>query len=101
MTMNHHRFNELGRSPHTEVPLTWHIGVRSSQSETRLFYAQAAAVCHFLYDSSATTRKQLTDYVAAWYTGKSASLDARRAFGVDLVELGARVREYARGVVGD
>jgi hypothetical protein len=70
-------------------------------NEIRLFYEQAASTCHFLYwGENGKYRQNLLDYVTHFYTGRKEWTDVERAFGLTPEELGGKVEEFAKAVMG-
>lgn len=66
----------------------------SRYSETHVFYMQAAATCHYLFEADGGAhRPKLLAYLAARYTGKPPTVE--EAFGMSADELGRRVVEFA------
>ena len=98
LTMSQREFSQLSSEADTSVGLEWKLGLRASLSKVQLFYAQAGAVCHLLF-ARPETRVELVRFVESWYRQDRVALDARTTLG-DLQELGKRVREHARDVVG-
>lgn len=90
-------FATLPRDDRTLVTLRWMLH-QQVLTTTRLFYEQAAATCQYLFHADeGRYREKLLAYVNAYYTGKTADLDIRRALGVEPTELGARIQAFARG----
>ena len=69
-------------------------------SSRALYYAQAAAVCNYLYHAEeGRQRKQLLDYLVAYYAGDRDALDMQRAFGSGVGALGDQAILFARAAV--
>lgn len=83
-----------------DVPSSVHLGQRFKTRGISLFYAQAAMLTRYLYDTEdGRHRGKLLEFVAAYYTGKTDQLDFAKAFGVTAKELGPKVVEYSRALV--
>lgn len=97
--LNQAEFAQLSHKFDKPARLRWALhGVR--MSDTNLFYQQSAATCQFLYHGEkGKYRKQLADYVAAYYTGKNSKLDSDRAFGLSPNELGEKTVAFADKVM--
>ncbi len=81
------------------IPSGVHLGHAFKASKTKLFYAQSAMLCRYLYDAEGGRyRKQLLDYVVAYYTGKLDQLDFAKAFGIEASDLAPKVVEYSRAL---
>lgn len=99
--MSQEEFAALSAENEHPIPLSWHLGAVSKRSDIELFYAQAAAACHFLYQAeNGARRAALLQYVRDWYEKRDEALDPQRAFGLSAQALGARAVAYARGVSG-
>ena len=97
--LNQAEFAQLSHKFDKPVRLRWALrGV--GLSDTNLFYQQSAATCQFLYHGEkGKYRKQLADYVAAYYTGKNSQLVVEKAFGLAPNELGEKVVAFASKVM--
>lgn len=99
---SHAEFATLDAADQHQIPLAWTLGATAPRSEIHLFYAQAGAVCHYLFEADAGARREaLLAYYAARERGERAALDVERAFGLSAEELGRRAREYAKAVLGE
>lgn len=79
------------------VALGWQLGEVQSMSRVGYFYAQAEALCSYLYlADDGHHRQQLLDYVVAYYTGKRDALDLPRILGKSAAEIGAAVVAFAK-----
>ena len=67
----------------------------------RLFYEQAAATCHFLYNAdSGKQRGALLEFVRSYYTADEKGMNVANRLGMTPEELGAAVVQYAQEVTG-
>ena len=81
------------------LPLTEYLGIGRHLSATGMFYAQAEAVCQYLYQAEdGRHRPKLLQYLGNYYSGKKASLKIRTAFGMSEKDLGRKVKQYAKRV---
>ncbi len=83
------------------VPMRWRMGREYPLDDTLLFYCQAGATCHYLYQASPELRTAMLNYVRDHYTGKHkpGKHDIERVFGMSAAELGKRVVDYARSAL--
>lgn len=79
------------------VRMAQHVdGKYLTTDELTLFYHQAAAVCHYLFEAEeGRHRRALLEYLGACYRGDVEDLDVQAVFGMTPDELGARVRAEA------
>jgi len=90
-------FGAMSNDADRPIPRTWQLGVLIDRSEIDLFYAQAAAACHFLYGGeSGRHRAALLDFVRTWYEADGDGLATHDAFGLTPRELGERIVAFAR-----
>ncbi len=62
-----------------------------------LFYAQLAMLCRYLYEAEGGRyRRQLLEYVSAYYRGALDQLDFAKAFGRSAKAMGPGVAEFAK-----
>ena len=102
LTMSYAQLTELSPQSTHSVPITWKLGVRAKRSPIQMFYAQAGAVCHYLYHAEGGRyRPALINYVGAWYRNDRSRLDIRRAFGMSPKNLGQRVERFAEKLLSD
>ena len=97
--MTHAKFQLLDRREvEFRVPMRWRLGYSNIMSEGGMYYAQAAAACHYFYFAGAKERAALFEYVRAYYTGQlPKKLDTiQRFFGLPAGELGARIVAHAK-----
>ncbi|MGH7162390.1 MAG: hypothetical protein ACREID_02815, partial [Planctomycetota bacterium] len=93
-------FASLGKEFNTRVDRRWSIRP-AGFSETNLFYYQAGAACHFLYwGEDGAYRERFLDFVTAYYTGDVAKASTQAAFGLSPADLGKKVEEFAKAVMG-
>ena len=72
-----------------EIPSRTRLGRYYRVSPKQLYYDQAATLCRYLYEAEdGKRRRQLLDYVIAYYTGNQDGLDFAPAFGAPAAELG-------------
>jgi hypothetical protein len=77
------------------LALDWQLGVRHPRSPMQLFYAQSAALAHYLYEAEGGRHRALfLEAVEGFYRGRPADVSA--ALGLAPEELGARVQAWAR-----
>jgi hypothetical protein len=92
-------YKKLETRPTCELELDWHLGTRAPRSPMQLFYAQGAALAHYLYEAEdGARRKLLLQAVEAYYRG--TQLDVAVRMGVTPDELGQRVTAWVRSVWG-
>ncbi len=88
---------KLETRPTCTLSLDWQLGMQAPRSPMQLFYAQGAALAHYLYEvEGAARRKLLLRAVEAYYRG--TPLDVAAALGVTPEELGRQVNGWARSV---
>jgi hypothetical protein len=92
-------FAGLGTEVKASFSLAWRLGFQAQVSEMHLFYAQAGATAHYLFETSDATRRALIAIVEAWYRGDRAYTNPAVALGLAPQELGERVRAFARATV--
>jgi len=91
-------FHTLSHKADLKLTRRWSLGY-SRLSDSRAFYEQAAATCHYLFHAEkGAYRKRLLDYIVNFYTGERAKLSIPAAFGMSAEELGRRVEAFARKV---
>lgn len=87
----------LETRPTCTLTLDWQLGVKAPRSPLQLFYAQGAALAHWLYEAEQGRHRQLLfRAVEAYYRG--TPLDVPAALGTNAQELGERVVAWARGL---
>jgi hypothetical protein len=90
-------FCALETRPTCLLHLDWQLGARAPRSPMQLFYAQGAALAHWLASAEGgRNRALLLRAVEAYYRG--APVDVARELGLGPDELGTRVRDWARGM---
>jgi hypothetical protein len=83
--------------PTCTLNLDWQLGMQAPRSPMQLFYAQGAALAHYLYEvEGGARRKLLLRAVEAYYRG--APLDVAAELRTTPEELGRRVTEWVRTV---
>ncbi|MCB9872408.1 MAG: hypothetical protein H6837_21315 [Planctomycetes bacterium] len=83
------------------VRTSWSLGKSSLASQMNMFYSQASAICHYLYSADGGKhRRQLLEYLGAFYTGKLDQLDLAKTLGTTPDELGKRVVAFAKRASG-
>jgi len=88
---------KLETRPVCELSLDWQLGMRAPRSPMQLFYAQGAALAHYLYEGEGgANRALLVRAVESYYRGQP--LDLAKTLGTDPDELGERVLAWARSV---
>jgi hypothetical protein len=94
LAANFEDYRRLETRPVANLALDWQLGVEAPRSPMQLFYAQAAALAHYLHEAEGgAQRALLLDAVAAFQRG--APLDLARALGTGPDELGRRVVAWA------
>ena len=92
-------YKKLETRPTCELSLDWHLGSRAPRGPMQLFYAQGAALAHYLYEvEDGARRKLLLQAVESYYRG--THLDVAARLGVSPEELGQRVSAWVRSVWG-
>ena len=101
LDMSQAEFRRIRETPTQEVPLRWTLGKRRKLTPTNLFYAQAGAVCHYLWDADGGAhREKLKAWVRDLHTAKTKRDDAERRVGRAASSFGELVREWAKSVSG-
>jgi hypothetical protein len=92
-------YRKLETRPTCELSLDWHLGSRAPRGPMQLFYAQGAALAHFLYEADGGARRKLfLQAVESYYRG--TTLDVAARLGISPEELGQRVVAWVRGLWG-
>lgn len=74
------------------------LGSFQMLSQRNCFYAQAGALCHWLWHADGGSRRQaLLDFVLAYYGGDQERLDLAKNLGLSAAEIGAAVVAHAKG----
>ncbi|MCB9834306.1 MAG: hypothetical protein H6807_17715 [Planctomycetes bacterium] len=82
------------------VPMTWQLGYRRAPSLVNLFYAQAGAVCHYLYSAeNGKYRDRFLAFVGDYYCDRARGWTPEKSFGIDAATLGKAVTDYAKKTV--
>ena len=97
LRLDHIQFGQLGRAQEQVLDLPSVLGRGRRVTPTGKFYAQATAVCHYLFfGCGPAERRALLEYLGAYLSGRDSELDVVRAFGMSPGELGMRTMEFAR-----
>lgn len=89
-------FHRISPVPSRSVKLGYRLGVERALSPRNFFYAQAGALCHWLWHADdGARRKALLDFVLAHYHGDVDRLDLGKEIGMSADAIGAAVVEYA------
>ena len=93
-------FMRLTNTKDRAISLSWKLGSQVAKSEIQMFYAQAGAVCHYLFrGAEGTHREALVRFWSDWY-GRKANIDGvRSTFGIGPKALGDAVVAFARQTV--
>jgi hypothetical protein len=83
----------------SRTTLTWQLGQFADRSPLQLFYAQGAALAHFLYRGEGGRHRELLIRAVEGYQ-EGRPVDVARALGRTPAELGERVQQFARQTVG-
>jgi hypothetical protein len=89
-------FMGFSRRPEHEVPMRWRLGRHRTLSAANLFYAQSAAVCHYLIESGGESREALLRWVRDLHAGRTRPGEVQARTGVSAEELGRRVVAWCR-----
>lgn len=93
-------FGQLSHETDIELTLRRTLGGVSKLSRGHVYYDQAAAVCHYLFQAEGGKRRQaLLEFAAAYYAGRPPAVF--EAFGMTAEELGAKVVAFAREHAAD
>ncbi len=94
-------FRQLPEKPTREVPLRWTLGKHRKMTPTNFFYAQAGAVCHYLWEADdGAHRETLLTWVRDLHTDRTKRDDTAQRVGRSPKSFGDRVREWAASVSG-
>ncbi len=94
-------FSKIDPKPRHKIPFRWRLGMQKLLSDKSLFYAQAAATCHYLYHAEdGRLRPRLLDFIGLHYTAKSTATSVRDLFGDDPEALSKKVVDWARKTLG-
>jgi hypothetical protein len=93
--MPHVALPSLGVRDQDPLTLRWSLGRFLVPNEVSMFYAQAAATCHYLLRSEQVPRTALREFVHRYYRGTATEADVKQVLGITPAELGARVRAFA------
>lgn len=92
-------FLRLSREPAHEVPFRWTLGSHRKLSDANIFYAQAGAVCHWLWNADGGKRRSvLRAWVLDFQCGRSTKGEAKRRLQMSPQDAGAAVVAWAREV---
>jgi hypothetical protein len=97
--LTHDDFHRLDHENDLEVRSRRTLRGTTKMSKGHVFYAQGAAVCHYLWQAEGgKLRQALLDYTAAYYAGKPPTV--QDAFGMSEEDLGRRVVAFAQAPEG-
>ncbi len=97
MSIGYDVFAKLDHEFKYSVPGGSELASGGRLSETNVFYAQSAALCHYLFEAEGgALRPKLLDFVRLRYTGRPP--DVKAHFGMTPAELGAKVEAWAQGL---
>lgn len=102
LDMGQDDLHRLSSEPTQHVPMRWRLGVYRQVSEVDLFYAQGAALCHYLVNVEDGKRKGiLFDWVTDLHAGRTQPGDALRRTGLGADRLGANVIAWSKARVAE
>lgn len=94
-------FHRLSREPVHEVPFRWSLGSHRRLSDANMYYAQAGAVCHWLWNADGGKRRDvLRAWVRDFQCGRATKGEAQRRLQLSPQQVGAAVVAWAREVSG-
>jgi len=80
-----------------KVTLGHQLGSYQTLSQRNFFYAQAGALCHWLWHAEAGRhRRALLEFVLAYYSGDASKLDLGKTLGMTPEAIGAAVVAHAK-----
>lgn len=89
-------FHRISPVPRYRVLLGYRLGVERQLSPRNLFYAQAGALCHWLWHTAdGKHRRVLIEFVRAYYQGESDQLDLAQILGMTPAAIGKAVQDHA------
>ena len=90
-------FERLSPEEVHEVPCRWTLGMHRTLSDVNLFYAQGAAVCHWMWNADGGKRRALLrEWVRDLHRARLSKGEAMRRLGMTPAEVGAAVVAWAR-----
>lgn len=99
--MTQAEFRRLPATPEREVPLRWTLGKHRKMTPTNFFYAQAGAVCHYLWEAEGGAhRETLLTWVRDLHAGATVRDDVSRRVGRAATSFGDLVCEWAASIGG-
>jgi hypothetical protein len=95
LTASFDDYCKLETRPTCTLALAWQLGSAAPRGPMQLFYAQSAALAHWLHEADrGQNRALLTRAVEGYYRG--TPVDVARELGLTPAELGARVTAFAQ-----
>ena len=90
-------FSKLSNRGKHPIPMRTHLGRVSKATEKTLYYAQAQAVCYYLFQAEdGALRDRLLAYIGAYYSGDEAAMEIERALGRSPQEIGEAAVRFAK-----
>ena len=90
-------FRRLGHNFEHEVPTRWKLGSHRKLSDTNLFYAQGAAICHYLWSAEdGKHRALLREWVRDMHCDRLKPGETERRLQMAPAALGAKVVAWAK-----
>lgn len=97
--MSSAEFRRLGHKFEHEVPTRWTLGSHRKLSDTNLFYAQGAAICHYLWSAEdGRHRALLREWVRDMHCDRLTPGETQRRLQMSPGALGAKVVAWAKTV---
>jgi hypothetical protein len=98
-TLTQADFHHLDGKTTFVIPTRWRLGWLQQPTQVSMFYAQSAAVCHYLYGTwHGKSRDVLRTLVADYYTGRTTPDHVLEHTRMTPELLGKTVRDYARAM---
>lgn len=92
-------FRRISKVPDQDVPFRWTLGAYRKVSAMHLFYAQGAAVCHWLWHLDGGKRRGvLREWVRDLHANRLKPDEVGRRLGMSAPTLGAEVVHFAKRV---
>jgi len=100
LSLSKARLSSIDVGSVAETPSTLYMGTLRTSTAMNRFYAQAAALTRWLYEADeGAHRRQLFDFLTAYYSGDLSRLDLEQSLGLDAPSIGQRVIEHSRRVL--
>jgi hypothetical protein len=97
--LNHAFFHQLDKTRPLVIPARWRLGWLQNPTQISMFYAQSAAVCHYLFGvAGGKSRDLLRTLVREHYTGTTTNDHILKRMGMTPDALGQAVVGYARAM---